>query len=150
MKSIIRGLTSRWRPLLCLPVSMSLGVAFLLSFVDPALSETVSLSCAGNEYVRLVWLNLDRGEVQYAIGTVHSAHAATAGGDSTSDALYNAKNGALSTYPLAVTGDTYKWTMLASGISSPVTINRITGKLQWAGQEEQCSRASIDPPATKF
>ena len=88
--------------------------------------------------------------MQYAIGTVHSAHAAAAGGDSTSDALYNAKNGALPTYPLIVTGDTYKWTMLASGVSSLTTINRITGKLQWAGQEEQCSRTSIDPPAPKF
>jgi hypothetical protein len=150
MKNFIPDLTWRWRALLCLSISMSMGIVFLLSSANLALAETISLSCAGNEYVRLVWLNLDRGEVQYAIGTVHSAHAAAAGGDSTSDALYNAKNGALSTYPLIVTGDTYKWTMLASGISSLTAINRITGKLQWAGQEEQCSRASIDSPAPKF
>jgi hypothetical protein len=54
MKSFIPDLTWRWRALPRLSVSMSMGILFLLSSANLALAETISLSCTGNEYVRLV------------------------------------------------------------------------------------------------
>ena len=152
MQSFIPYLKWRWRALLRLSISMSMGIVFFLSSANLALAETISLSCSsnvGDGYVRLVWLNLDKGEVQHVIGLPKSAYAP---GNPVADALYRAKNGELQTYPLSVTGDAYKWTAV-SGMNSAkmqIVINRMTGLLSGPDFSEQCSRSGIDPPAPKF
>lgn len=146
MKSFIPDLTWRWRDLFRLSISISMGAAFLLSSANLALAETISLSCAESNSVRLVWLNLDKGEVQTVMGLTNSAYGK---GDAVADALMRAQKGELQTYPLAVTGDTYKWTA-NNGANVPIVIYRMTGTLRGPDFSEQCSKSAIDPPAPKF
>ena len=140
------GLSPRKSALFKFSISGALGIFLSLSAVALARADTISLSCLGNGYVRLVWLNLDKGEVQMVMGLTNSAYG---NGDAVADALSRAQKGELQTYPLAVTGDTYKWTAY-NGANVPIVIYRMTGALRGADFSEQCSKSAINPPAPKF